>query len=655
MKKKLFLILSIITGAFLMAQTHKFPQNEVNQLTSKVLKDYPGTPKNTSAKQMSQGPVTSVQTLMGQVEQFKKGAAQKMMSSQWVQIGDTIVVGATPNDTLFITGYWTHNGPILVLGDGVLIFKNATVIDTGDVYVFQNGKLFSDSSSLTFPQAYFYQRSLVAVQNATVQVAHTSFNYSGMSHNLVVGDSAHVTFFQIHQHDWTTCGLFSKPTLIIDSCNLAGEYILMDSCTAYFVHTDSLLLWHHVPMGANVTWTFPNGNNVNGYYFGGAAPGVNGIRYQTGADTCRNVWWALMPENGTNVNISNSSIRAIGTWFKYGDTANVQGLYDNSSYTNFTAPLSDRNLQLVNSNVQTWSLYVFDKSHIDVANCQVGEVGTEQKATVTQMNPFVLDGSGGYYWATDTSFIISFGAQVASYTRSEKHGVFIFAYGVEPYSAPQAIGNSVMICDQCYSPADPVYYDAATAWMNKIDGPDTSYTNMIVPVVGSAWIDWASGGNGWMDFQNYSVWYQLQGNSGWTKIVRDSAVELHHTNLANWNTNGLAAGLYNVKLTGRNNFGDTIEAVKQITLLQGGVGVQNFKTETAKIFPNPSLGKFFVRVSDWEQSYVEVYNVVGEKILSQKLLGGQSAVNVSDFSDGIYVVRVVKNGATVFASRILRE
>jgi hypothetical protein len=212
-----------------------------------------------------------------------------------------------------------------------------------------------------------------------------------------------------------------------------------------------------------------------------------------------------------------------------------------------------------------------------------------------------------------------------------------------------------MVCDQCYAAADPVAYDAATAWMNKIDGPDTSYTNGNVSVMGSAWIDWASAGTGWMNFQNYSVWFQPQGTSGWTKVVCDSALELHHANLVNWNTIGLTAGNYNLKLTGRNNFGDTIEAIKPITLLPGVVGIKSVKNEVNALYPNPSAGQFIVRLADFDKAELEILNVIGQKVHSQRIVGEYTNVNISDLSDGVYFARVTRNGLNVYSARLVKD
>jgi hypothetical protein len=670
--KKLLLSLFILTTGILSAQNNRaaFPQTQLNKATQQVLAKYPlETGKNPAGKILKPSSPKSVQGMLKRMNELRSLSTPKHTLSQgigkkartpngvdWVQSHDTIFVGVVPHDTLVITGNWHHSGPILVLSDGVLIFYKATVVDSGDIYVFQQGQMLADSSSLTFPQQYFYQRSLIAVQTATVYVANSSFNYSGLSHNLVIGGHATVGMQNVHQNDWTTCGLFGKPTLFMDGVNQAGEYILTDSSTASFTKTDTILLWHQFPDTALVNFAFPNGDTVYNYNFNKTVPGVKGIEYNVHADSCHDVMWAMMPVNGSDITISNSKIRAIGTWFQHNDTAHVSKLYNNSHYTNFVAPLSDRNLHLINTDVQTWSLYVFDKSHINADSCVVGEVGTEQRATVSQINPFLLDGSGGYYWATDTSAVFSFAATDYSYVRSEKNGIFIFAYGWTPFSAPQAIGQSVMIDVQSNSSADPVALEAATAWFTKIDGPDTSYTNTQVPVIGNAWIDWGPAGTGWMNFKNYSVYYQPQGSPTWTQIVNDSTVEFHHANIANWNTNGLTPGNYMLKLKTKNTLGDSIEALKPV-YLKFGVGIAQVVDLQNKVmvYPNPSNGNLTVSVSDFENANIEIYNMVGQKVFANTLQSGLTHLNVSSFSNGVYQIRIVKNNSLIYTGRVVKE
>jgi hypothetical protein len=171
------------------------------------------------------------------------------------------------------------------------------------------------------------------------QACTTSF--SGYPYNLFMGDSARVEFHNVHHEDFTTSLVSGKSSLFLDGVNLSGEYVMMDSATADFKNATTLLIWHQFPSSAVIDFTFPSGDSVYSYQFADTLPGVGNIGYRVGADSCYDVMWGLMPTTGSDVQISNSSIRTIGVWFEGSDTINVSGLVNNSDYTDFTAPISD--------------------------------------------------------------------------------------------------------------------------------------------------------------------------------------------------------------------------------------------------------------------------------------------------------------------------
>ena len=552
---------------------------------------------------------------------------------------DTVYVGGVPHDTLRITGSYSHTGPIFVFNDGVLIVKNSTFYNDGDLYVWGHGSVFADSSAFTFPQQYFYQRSILAVQHGYINFSNSSFYNSGMSHNLMLGDTATVIMNGIHNYDRTTAGLFGYPTVSVNGCNLGGEYILSDNGHATFKHTDTLLLWHQFPNTANVNYAFPQGDTVNHYVFNNTVSGISGINYTVSADTCYNIWWGMMPVNGSNVTISNSKIRTIGAWFQYGDSTHVSGVFDNSTYTNFVMPVTDRNLHLINSTVQTWSLYVFDTSKVTVFNCTLGEVGTENTSRLNADN-ILLDGSGGYFWATDTSAIIASHSTIYSTTRSEKYGMFIVAYCNMPFAGPTSIGNSIVVSVQNTLATDPVPYDNSNAWMENIASPNTAHADSIIPIKGSVWIDQGPQG-GWMFFANYSLSYQISGGTGWTYLVSDSALEIRNNTLANWNTTGIAPGTYILRLVGKSTSADTVEDYKAITI-SPAVSVSVKENESAdfqvKCYPNPATDELTVESSKWKVESVRIYNVLGEVVYQSSITNFKSTITIKDFDKGIYFI-----------------
>lgn len=637
MKLHLTLILLIIS-TIINAQKINFPQRKINEKTS--LNNYftqKKSPKNISKPKNNSGIYKALEKFENNKFLYQKLFEHKLFKKS----ADTLVVGAKSNDTLVISGNWNHRGPIYILNDGVLIFKNAVVNDTGDIYVFGNGKLIADSTSFNFPQNYFYERGLLILQNAKAVIRNCSFRYSGLSHTLYLAHNAEVVMLNVNFKDWTTCGMFGSPKLFINGCNLAGEYILSDKCLASFVNTDTLILWHQIPDKAEIDFSFPNVNIVTNYKFNNAISGVKGIDYSVIVDSCTNVMWALMPVNGSKVKISNSKLRLIGNWFMRGDSAFLKGIFNNSHYTDYLIPLSDRQLKLVNTDVQTWSMYVFDSSKIFIDSCVLGEVGSQNKSGVIAVN-YVCDGSGGYFWATDTSVIFANNVIVYTTVRSERNSLVILANSWLPFSSPSAIHKSILVSAQNRLASPPIAYDQSVVWNLKIDYPDTAKCNTIFPVTGSAWIKQGPGGNP-MEFESYSLSFRNVSDTKWTFINHKNTSMADESLLEEWNTHGIKSGVYILRLTVKDNYGDTVEAFKVIVLEPSQVNIDKLsKKSEIKVFPNPIYECATLNFDNKGKIYnISVINSFGQKVEDY------SNISNSDFEfcrknlkSGVYFLKI---------------
>ncbi len=641
-KKGLVLFALLLPACFTVSAQHTTDFNQINTAIKNAF-DHPGRPE---WPQQTTAPGQHLNGLLHEMELLKAGKDVRTLRNQQpaaqTQALDTLIVGLLGNDTLTITGNWTHTGPIWVFNQGVLIFDHANVIDTGDVYVFGDGQLLADSSTLFFPQQYFYELRMVVVQNGYVRISNSSMNYSGFSHSLVSGENGVVEWNNVHQNDWTTCGLYTTGQVHINGCNLTGEYILADSSVTSFTHADSVILWHHFPQTAVVNYAFPNGSFVNSYTFNNSTPGISGVGYDVQVDSCNTVWWAIMPVNGSDVTLSNSDIRLIGAWFQRGDTTTAHGIFNNSTYTSYTAPLIDRNLQLNNSTVGTWSFYVFDSSQVAIDSCQLGEVGTQQRSVVAANN-MLLDGTGGYFWATDTSFTIATNSICYSTCRSEREGIFVVAYSYLPFAPPTAVGTSTVICVQNNLVADPVPYDGSVAWLAVMEQPDTSVVNSNVTLTGSAWINQGPLGNV-LDFDSYSMYYQLPSQSqNWFPISVHVTSEVSHAALANWNTNVLQPGTYVLKLVLYANSGDSVEGFKIIELLPNPLDVPASlaAANAAFMYPNPSAGFITIELPAMPQDVtLHIYNAVGALVKSMPLTAMRTTLALAELPGGIYAWRL---------------
>jgi len=533
-----------------------------------------------------------------------------------ITVYDTLFVA----DTLIVTGNWLHDGPIIIVNDGLLQFQHANATILGDIYLMgAHPKLIADSSTLYIPQQYFYQRSLIITGGGSVQYHNTTVDHSGLSHNLAATDSAYLELDNVTNIGFTTNGLYGHPVFNIKDVNVAGEYVISGDAALTFKNSKTILLWHQFPTASTINFSFPANDTVYNYHFNNTISGISGINYNIEVDSCTDVMWGMMPVTGSDVTISNSTIRAIGLWFLGADTVTVNGLVNNSTYSNFTAPLSDRNLQLNNCHVQTWSLYPMEQTYIDMTGCIVGEIGCMGSSDFSGSS-FFCDGSGGYLWAGDTSLIIAGFSTTSGYVRSQVNGILLYAYSSILNGYPSALGNSVIMVIQSNVPQEPKVFDGGAAWYALIDQPFDAYTDQLVPVTGSAWID-KTPSSYLMDFRNYRLYYQISGASTWTEIPTDSLNEKRDETLGVWNTTGLAPGQYILKLVLLDNWGNNAEAIKGVNLFPSIVGITaNKSLDSFIIFPNPAKDKIsIVAPVDCKGLSIKITGIAGQLICEKKV------------------------------------
>jgi len=336
----------------------------------------------------------------------------------------------------------------------------------------------------------------------------------------------------------------------------------------------------------------------------------------------------------------------------------VSGITDNATYSSFTTPLSDRTLTFTNCTVQTWSFYVFYKSIINVTGCIAGEIGTENGSKMFGNN-YMVDGSGGYHWTSDTSYISSGNATVTSYVRSEKNGFFVFAYGtVGGAGAAEAIDNALLIVVQSSVPADPTVISGGCAWFDNINQTGNLFADSVAPINGSAWIHLGPT-SAWMHFKHWQLFYQSVDSTNWIPITGIDTIPVSNNLLANWNTHGLASGPYNLDLRLTDSWGNSVDALRNVTLLPLILGISQISNPTGiTIYPNPSNGLFTIQSSVLSaQSSIEIYNTLGEKINQQlNITNSTFNIDLSDQPAGVYFYRITDyTGNTVTGKLILEK
>ena len=97
-------------------------------------------------------------------------------------------------------------------------------------------------------------------------------------------------------------------------------------------------------------------------------------------------------------------------------------------------------------------------------------------------------------------------------------------------------------------------------------------------------------------------------------------------------------------------------AINSCTSAPQATSVQDISASafSTKIYPNPSKGKFSIEMNESsENSTVEIYNSMGQRLYSQIINGSKMDVNIG-LTAGVYVVRVVSNnGSKSLSNRLI--
>lgn len=81
--------------------------------------------------------------------------------------------------------------------------------------------------------------------------------------------------------------------------------------------------------------------------------------------------------------------------------------------------------------------------------------------------------------------------------------------------------------------------------------------------------------------------------------------------------------------------------------------IQKFQNFSAQIFPNPS-SDFLNINSDLNIDIIEIFSLNGNKVFSQAINSKESLINISQFSNGNYIV-VIKSGENSFSKFITKN
>jgi hypothetical protein len=85
-----------------------------------------------------------------------------------------------------------------------------------------------------------------------------------------------------------------------------------------------------------------------------------------------------------------------------------------------------------------------------------------------------------------------------------------------------------------------------------------------------------------------------------------------------------------------------------------GIITTDSSSNTIKIYPNPSLGTFNLNTQNVSVKYVEIYNMIGERVFHTVIKEGQSEIDLRHQSKGVYLVKF-NDGQTFYTNQIVIE
>ncbi|MEO6305595.1 MAG: T9SS type A sorting domain-containing protein, partial [Bacteroidia bacterium] len=86
-------------------------------------------------------------------------------------------------------------------------------------------------------------------------------------------------------------------------------------------------------------------------------------------------------------------------------------------------------------------------------------------------------------------------------------------------------------------------------------------------------------------------------------------------------------------------------------------GIKQFSLNSIQvsIYPNPNNGIFTIQTLQFENTQIEIYNVIGEKIVSQLLQHSNTELDLTDVKSGVYELRFIQNNLPVYKTKLLKQ
>ena len=91
----------------------------------------------------------------------------------------------------------------------------------------------------------------------------------------------------------------------------------------------------------------------------------------------------------------------------------------------------------------------------------------------------------------------------------------------------------------------------------------------------------------------------------------------------------------------------------EVTITANALSIASFDVDAFKIFPNPSNGIYTITAD--ANTTVEIFDIVGKSILVQKNTMGQTTLNLSQYTAGMYMAKITNQNNETKTVKLIKQ
>lgn len=363
-------------------------------------------------------------------------------------------------------------GDVIIVGGGSLTVRDVPepgLQVEGNVWVIGDGRLRLEGSAIRFLSTYHGQYALVGIDDARIEVMGCDYRIpSRVQHGLVIGGEAEL---MVEDTDFDDVQLVASDTSHLQARRLNGSFEVIVQNDARMELADiprdpdagRLWVWVEFPSGSVAEYSPPMPGSIDYWTFPPA--GAVGIRQSVIMERCEALLWPMLVRDGSRLTLRDI---AEDNWVVVGlhmpISATVVGMQNGVLHEDTILGLSDRELRLVDSSIDTWNLYPEEEAVVKIRDSLLGEILSFQNSRV-RMERTTIDGSGGFFGARDGSHIRAFDCsftttiEAAQDSTIELHSCDVRPYPSDPTGAFTRFGahdNARLLADHTPVETTPV-------------------------------------------------------------------------------------------------------------------------------------------------------------------------------------------------------